>query len=243
MPIPRPDASLDYAQSYSMVKYLVNLYGIEDLRSMLQALSEGNTEDEALMVAYGIDAFTLENQWREFLEDDLAAAEDENRLAGAPVQTAGPSDDPDPQLPLEDVAADAEITPADTLIGSPELPPADAGTRAFIAITGLTVIALFGLIGYLAYRRSSSRPALAVAMTADPPPFALGLPAPAAGDLRRQAPSAKPHSLPASELARSGRARTGGFGFNRYQQLTRVRPDRFAGKRRPQLRRFRGGRS
>ena len=81
-----------------MVKYLVNLYGIEDLRSMLQALSEGNTEDEALMAAYGIDAFTLENQWREFLEDDLAAAEDENRLAGAPVQTAGPSDDPDPQL-------------------------------------------------------------------------------------------------------------------------------------------------
>ncbi|MDE2702762.1 MAG: peptidase MA family metallohydrolase [Chloroflexota bacterium] len=243
LPIDREGASLVYAQSYSMVKYLVNLYGIEDLRSMLQALSEGNTEDEALMAAYGIDAFTLENQWREFLEDDLAAAEDENRLAGAPVQTASPSDDPDPQLPLEDVAADAEITPADTLIGSPELPPADAGTRAFIAITGLTVIALFGLIGYLAYRRSSSRPALAVATTADPPPFALGLPAPAAGDLRRQAPSAKPHSLPASELARSGRARTGGFGFNRYQQLTRVRPDRFAGKRRPHLRRFRGGRS
>lgn len=243
LPIDREGASLVYAQSYSMVKYLVNLYGIEDLRSMLAALSQGSTEDEALMAAYGIDAFTLESQWREFLEDDLAAAADQNHLAGAPVRPASPVGGADPQLPLEDVSEDTGITPADTLIGSPELPPADAGTRAFIAITGLTVLALFGLIGYLAYRRSALRPAEVVEPDAKPPPFALGRPAAAAGNGRRKTPPAKPPDLPPSQLARSGKARTGGFGFNRFEQLTKVRPERFAGKRRPHLRRYRGGRS
>ena len=243
LPIDREGASLVYAQSYSMVKYLVNLYGIEDLRSMLSALSQGSSEDEALMAAYGIDAFTLESQWRQFLDDDLAAAADQNRLAGAPVRPASPVGGSDPQLPLEDVSEDADITPADTLIGSPELPPADAGTRAFIAITGLTVIALFGLIGYLAYRRSSSRPAAVVLPAAEPPPFALGRPAADPGNTQRPTPPANPPDLPSSQRARSGRARTGGFGFNRFEQLTKVRPERFAGKRRPHLRRFRGGRS
>ena len=243
LPIDRAGASLVYAQSYSMVKYLVDLYGVEDLRSMLQALSDGNTEDEALLAAYGIDANTLEFQWRAFLDDEFAAAGDGNRLAGAPVQPASPGDGSDPQSPLEDVSEDPGITPADTLIGSPELPPADAGTRAFIAITGLTVIALFGLIGYLAYRRSLARPAVAVATSAEPPPFALGLPAAVATGGREMASPGRPQALPPSELARSGRARTGGFGFNRFEQLTKVRPERFAGKRRPYLRRFRGGRS
>lgn len=243
LPIDREGASLIYAQSYSMVKYLVDLYGIQDLRTMLEALSAGNTEDEALLAAYGIDAFSLESQWRQFLEADLASGSEENRLAGAPVAPTGPGDEPDPQLALEDVTEDAGITPADTLIGSPELPPADAGTRAFIAITGLTVIALFGLTGYLAYRRSASRPALVAAAAAEPPPFALGLPGAEAGRGRPKTPPTRPHAAPPSELARLGRARTGGFGFNRFEQLTKVRPERFAGKRRPHLRRFRGGRS
>ncbi len=243
LPIDREGASLVYAQSYSMVKYLVDLYGIGDLRSMLQALSEGSTEDEALIAAYGIDAFTLESQWRQFLDGKFSAA-GENNLAGAPVRPAGPGQDPDPQLPLEDVSEEPDIIPADTLIGSPELPPADEGTRAFIAITGLTVMALFGLTGYLAYRRSGRRPTLALAAAAaEPPPFALSMPTAGAGGERRTAPPPRPPSAPPSELARKGRARTGGFGFNRFEQLTRVRPERFAGKRRPHLRRFRRGRS
>lgn len=243
LPIDREGASLVYAQSYSMVKYLVNRYGIEDLRSMLQALSEGSTEDEALMAAYGFDVLTLESRWRQYLDSDLAAAAEANRLAGAPVRPANPGAGPDPQLPLEDVSGEDAITPADTLIGSPELPPADAGTRAFIAITGLTVIALFGLIGYLAYRRSAVRPANATAAAVEPPPFALGRPASAAGGEPRRTPPAERPAPPSSELARSGRARTGGFGFNRFEQLSGVRPERFAGKRRPHLRRYRGGRS
>jgi hypothetical protein len=243
LPIDREGVSLVYAQSYSMVKYLVNLYGIEDLRAMLAALSQGSTEDEALMAAYGIDAITLENQWRGFLDDDLAASAGQNGLVGAPVQPASPGGGTGPQLPLEDVSEDSGITPADTLIGSPELPPADSGTRAFIAITGLTVIALFGLIGLLAYRRSASRPAVAVESAAEPPPFALGRPAAGTGSDRQKTPPAEPPDPPSSELARSGRARIGGFGFNRFEQLTKVRPERFAGKRRPHLRRYRGGRS
>lgn len=243
LPIDREGASLVYAQSYSMVKYLVEKYGIDDLRSMLTALSRGGTEDEALRSAYGIDAFTLESQWRQFLDADLAPPEGTGRLAGAPVRPANSGGDADPQLPLEAGPGESDPIPADTLIGSPELPPADDGTRAFIAITGLTVIALFGLIGYLAYRRAAPQRAAAARAPAAPPPFALGVAGPSGPGAGRRVPRARPAPTPASELARSGRARTGGFGFNRFEQLTRVRPERFAGKRRPRLKRFRGGRS
>ncbi len=242
LPIDREGASLVYAQSYSMVSYLVDQYGIDDLRLLLQALSDGNTEDEALMSALGINAVGLESDWRDFLDSTYAAAEEENLLAGAPVRLANPDAETDSQLPLEAVPEGGAGVPADTLIGSPDLPPADAGTRAFIAITGLTVLGLLGLIGYLAYRRSS-RPAVGGAAVLDePPPFALSVPPIATGAAALHLPRVKPAPLPASELARSGRARTGGFGLNRFEQLAGVRPERFAGRRRPRLRRFRRGR-
>ena len=245
LPIDRESVSLVYAQSYSMVKFLVDQYGVDELRELLQALAEGSTEDEALQTAYGFDAFTLETRWREFLDDSLAPVDEEIDLAGAPVRPQGPDEEAGPQNPVQVESGDGPVTPADTLIGSPELPPADGGTRAFIAITGLTVIALFGLIGYLAYRRSGSRPPPTEALAtpgADPPPFAFSPSATAAPGHGPAAPRAGPAALPPSAMARSGRSRTGGFGFNRFEQLNRIRPGRFTGKRRPRLRRFRGGR-
>ncbi len=144
LPIDREGASLVYAQSYSMVKYLVNRYGIEDLRSMLQALSEGSTEDEALMAAYGFG--------RAHSGKSMAPVPGQRSGGGPPRRTGWPerrcarpirARAPIRNCRWRNVSGEDGITPADTLIGSPELPPADAGTRAFIAITGLTVIALF----------------------------------------------------------------------------------------------------
>ena len=240
LPIDREGASLVYAQSYSMVSYLVDRYGIEELRRMLQELAAGNTEDEALLATYGFNAAGLESEWRQFLDASYNTAADQ-----IPVALAGPAD-PDAgsgsQLAPEAGSGDGAVVPADTLIGSPELPPADEGTRAFIAITGLTVIALFAVIGFLSWRRSSRQPQAVATVSDEPPPFALSVPAASVGAAAFGPPRVKSAPLPASELARSGRARTGGFGFNRFEQLAGVRPERFAGRRRPRIRRFRRGR-
>jgi hypothetical protein len=80
-----PDrAYLSYSQSYSIVKFLIEYYGQDQMNSLLIALRDGSTVDEALMQVYGFDIDGLENAWRE--------------AVGATPQTAsvGPTAQPAP---------------------------------------------------------------------------------------------------------------------------------------------------
>jgi hypothetical protein len=58
-------AYLSYSQSYSIVKFLIETYGQDSMNSLLIALRDGNTIDEALLQVYGFDIDGLENAWRE----------------------------------------------------------------------------------------------------------------------------------------------------------------------------------
>jgi len=61
----QPDlANLSYAQSYSLVDFLVNTYGSEKLLELFGALRDGSTPERALQEVYGFDLDGFEQAWR-----------------------------------------------------------------------------------------------------------------------------------------------------------------------------------
>lgn len=65
-------ADLSYAESYSLVKYLLDNYGQAKMLDLLSALKQGNTYDEALTEVYGFDMAGLDANWRATLTADPA---------------------------------------------------------------------------------------------------------------------------------------------------------------------------
>jgi len=57
-------AYLSYSQSFSIVKFLVETYGQEKMTSLLTALRDGATVDNALIQTYGFNIEGLETEWR-----------------------------------------------------------------------------------------------------------------------------------------------------------------------------------
>jgi len=60
-------AYLSYAQSYSLVEYLLDNYGQARMLRLLTLLKQGSTYDEALTEVYGFDIDGLDSRWRETL--------------------------------------------------------------------------------------------------------------------------------------------------------------------------------
>jgi hypothetical protein len=57
-------ASLSYAESYSLVEYLLDNYGQDKMLDLLTVLKQGSTYDEALTQVYGFDINGLDGRWR-----------------------------------------------------------------------------------------------------------------------------------------------------------------------------------
>ncbi|MGB6873568.1 MAG: peptidase MA family metallohydrolase [Dehalococcoidia bacterium] len=57
-------ACLSYAQSYSLVEYLLDNYGQDRMLDLLTILKQGSTYDEALTEVYGFDIDGLDARWR-----------------------------------------------------------------------------------------------------------------------------------------------------------------------------------
>lgn len=58
------EAKLSYAESYSVVRFLIDSYGGDKIVELLQAFKNGSTDDEALLQVYGFDTDGLGRQWR-----------------------------------------------------------------------------------------------------------------------------------------------------------------------------------
>jgi hypothetical protein len=63
------EARLSYAQSYNIVKYLIQEYGRTKMLQLLNAFAEGNTYDGALEKVYGFDMDGLDAEWREHVSN------------------------------------------------------------------------------------------------------------------------------------------------------------------------------
>lgn len=61
----RDRAKLSYAESYSIVRFLIDTYGQEKMLDLLTAFREGSTPDEAFTQVYGFDTYGLEDAWRD----------------------------------------------------------------------------------------------------------------------------------------------------------------------------------
>jgi Peptidase MA superfamily len=57
-------ADLSYAESFSIVNFLISTYGQDKMTALLVALRDGATTDEALTQTYGFNIDGLETQWR-----------------------------------------------------------------------------------------------------------------------------------------------------------------------------------
>jgi hypothetical protein len=57
-------ALLCYAESHSLVDYLINQYGWDKMRALLAVFKDGATYDGALKKVYGVDIAGLDKQWR-----------------------------------------------------------------------------------------------------------------------------------------------------------------------------------
>ena len=57
-------ADLSYAQSYSVVNFLIETYGQDKMTALLVALRDGATTDDALIQTYGFNIDGLEVEWR-----------------------------------------------------------------------------------------------------------------------------------------------------------------------------------
>lgn len=60
-------AYLSYAESYSLVEYLLGNYSGDNMLDLLTLIKQGSTYDEALTEAYGFDIDGLDAHWRESL--------------------------------------------------------------------------------------------------------------------------------------------------------------------------------
>ncbi len=74
-------AYLSYAQSYSLVEYLLDNYGQESMLDLLAILKEGSTYDEALTEVYDFDIDGLDARWRTTLISYAANAGEDGESA------------------------------------------------------------------------------------------------------------------------------------------------------------------
>jgi hypothetical protein len=67
-------ARLSYAESYSLVEYLLDNYGQDKMLDLLTTLKQGSTYDDALTEVYGFDIEGLDAGWRATLTSPVALA-------------------------------------------------------------------------------------------------------------------------------------------------------------------------
>ncbi len=63
------EAVLGYAQSYSLVEFLISNYGQSQTFELLNTFSEGSSYDGALNKVYGFDMDGLDSRWRRYISE------------------------------------------------------------------------------------------------------------------------------------------------------------------------------
>jgi hypothetical protein len=122
-------AYLAYAQSYSLVTFLLEEHGRERLLDLLSASQAGSSPDSALMDVYGFDTDGLDRAWREWIgapalpgsgstaEATPTVMPTYQPLAGAPLAVTATPIPYEPLPPRSSTGADEMFSRTLTLIG------------------------------------------------------------------------------------------------------------------------------
>ncbi len=85
-------ANLAYGESGAVVKFIIDTYGGDAMKKLLDIFSEGELYDKALQEALGVDTHGLDNAWRASLGlpplPDFAPAQPKNQPQNQPVPAA-----------------------------------------------------------------------------------------------------------------------------------------------------------
>jgi hypothetical protein len=117
-----PDiADLSYSQSYSLVRYLIDTYGSDQLLALFQTLRAGMSVETGLRESYGMGIDELETNWRRWLGAApsstvpvVATAAPTMVPTFAPLAVAPTSIAPTPERTLEPTATVSPVEPLET---------------------------------------------------------------------------------------------------------------------------------
>ena len=117
-------ANLSYAESYSLVNFLIETYGQQKMTELLSALRDGLTLDQALQQTYDFDVEGLEDAWREAIGAQPRAVSAEPTAQPSPTYV--PTIVPISGSPL---VLQVTTTPIPTSSLSQQPTPVSSGTR------------------------------------------------------------------------------------------------------------------
>jgi hypothetical protein len=140
-----PDkAYLSYSQSYSIVKFLIDNYGQQEMTALLTTLRNGNSVDEALTRVYGFDIEGLEDAWRQAIgaAERSASAEPTAQPRPTFVPTIIPVFGAQPGT-----AATPFVVPTSSFAGStPTASPSRSGPPLALTLALLGSCCIFGIL-------------------------------------------------------------------------------------------------
>ncbi len=67
------ESMLAYAQSHSLVQFLIERYGQEEMYELLCIFKQGSQYDDALFQVYGFDMDGLDSQWQVYLQETVVS--------------------------------------------------------------------------------------------------------------------------------------------------------------------------
>ena len=82
----RDQAVLSYAESYSLIEFIIDEYGTDELGQLIDVFAEGAHYDDAMLEVFGVDMDGMEDLWREHIGAPPRSGE--TRVTPAPEVTA-----------------------------------------------------------------------------------------------------------------------------------------------------------
>jgi hypothetical protein len=108
----RDQAVLSYAESYSLIEFIIDEYGTDQLGQLIDVFAKGAHYDDAMLEVFGVDMDGMEDLWRAYV--------------GAPPRSGATRATPVPELAAT-ATSTAAAAPASP---TPTVPPATPTTAA-----------------------------------------------------------------------------------------------------------------
>lgn len=139
-------AGLAYAQSYSVVNFMLSEYGKEKMQSLLQLLARGEDYDTALEQVYGFNVDGLELAWRAYM--------------GLPPRDIPPTPTPvlAANIPTLEPQGAPQTVPTPPAAAATAVPAANPPAQTATGVCGLGLIPLF-LIGFVFSQKAKRKKA------------------------------------------------------------------------------------
>jgi hypothetical protein len=140
-PDQRGRAVLSYAESNSLVEYIIGEHGADKLGELLSVFAVGAHYDDAMLEVFGVDMDGMEDQWRAHI--GAAPRADAPAAMATPLPTATSAPSP---------------TPADTVVPTPTASPTVPATPTQVATPMLPIAATATALAALPQPTASPTP-------------------------------------------------------------------------------------